>query len=81
MRSAKDKNLVCAVINAGNYDEYAIKQLAEETLSQMLELKSQLAYRLIPPDDIKRCKSDILIPRISLTRNKKSRRRMVWHKR
>lgn len=47
------------VINTGNPGEYTIKQLAEETLRQIPESKSQLVYRPIPSDDPKRRKPDI----------------------
>ena len=49
------------VINTGNPDEYTIKQLAEETLRQIPESKSQLVYRPIPSDDPKRRKPDITL--------------------
>ena len=47
------------VVNTGNPGEYTIKQLAEETLRQIPESKSQLVYRPIPSDDPKRRKPDI----------------------
>ncbi len=49
------------VINTGNPGEYTIKQLAEETLRQLPESKSQLVYRPIPSDDPKRRKPDITL--------------------
>ena len=49
------------VINTGNPGEYTIKQLAEETLMQLPESKSQLVYRPIPADDPKRRKPDITL--------------------
>lgn len=49
------------VINTGNPGEYTIKQLAEETLRQLPESKSQLVYRQIPSDDPKRRKPDITL--------------------
>ena len=49
------------VINTGNPGEYTIRQLAEETLRQLPESKSQLVYRPIPSDDPKRRKPDITL--------------------
>ncbi len=49
------------VINTGNPGEYTIKQLAEETLRQLPESRSQLVYRPIPSDDPKRRKPDITL--------------------
>lgn len=49
------------VINTGNPGEYTIKQLAEETLRQLPESKSQFVYRPIPSDDPKRRKPDITL--------------------
>jgi len=49
------------VINTGNPGEYTIRQLAEETLRQIPESKSQLVYRPIPADDPKRRKPDITL--------------------
>lgn len=49
------------VINTGNPGEYTIKQLAEETLRQLPDSKSQLVYRPIPSDDPKRRKPDITL--------------------
>ena len=57
---AKHK-LGAPVINTGNPGEYTIKQLAEETLRQLPESKSQLVYRPIPSDDPKRRKPDITL--------------------
>ena len=62
------------VINTGNPGEYTIKQLAEETLRQLPDSKSQIVYQPIPSDDPKRRKPDITLakellgwePRISL---------------
>ena len=47
------------VINTGNPGEYTIKELAEETLRQIPESKSNLVYRPLPSDDPKRRKPDI----------------------
>lgn len=49
------------VINTGNPGEYTIKELAEETLRQLPESKSKIAYRPIPKDDPKRRKPDITL--------------------
>lgn len=49
------------VINTGNPGEHTIKQLAEETLRQLPESKSQIVYRPIPSDDPKRRKPDITL--------------------
>ena len=57
---AKHK-LGAPVINTGNPGESTIKQLAEETLRQLPESKSQLVYRPIPSDDPKRRKPDITL--------------------
>ena len=57
----KKHKLGAPVINTGNPGEYTIKQLAEETLRQLPESKSQLVYRPIPSDDPKRRKPDITL--------------------
>ena len=49
----------CPVINTGNPGEYTIRQLAEETLRQIPESKSQLVTKPLPSDDPKRRKPDI----------------------
>ncbi len=49
------------VINVGNPGEYTIKQLAQETLRQLPECKSQLVYEALPKDDPKRRKPDIAL--------------------
>lgn len=49
------------VINTGNPGEYTIKQLAEETLRQLPDSKSQIVYHPIPADDPKRRKPDITL--------------------
>ena len=54
-------NLGVPVINTGNPDGYTIKQLAEETLHQIPDSKSQLVYRPMPSDDPKRRKPDITL--------------------
>ena len=57
----EEHKLGAPVINTGNPGEYTIKQLAEETLRQLPESKSQLVYRPIPSDDPKRRKPDITL--------------------
>jgi UDP-glucuronate decarboxylase len=54
-------NMGVPVINVGNPGEYTIKQLAEETLRQLPESKSQLVYQPLPKDDPKRRKPDIAL--------------------
>ena len=49
------------VINTGNPGEYTIKELAEETLRQIPDSRSQIVYRPIPADDPKRRKPDITL--------------------
>jgi UDP-glucuronate decarboxylase len=49
------------VLNVGNPGEYTIKQLAQETLRQLPESKSQLVYQPLPKDDPKRRKPDIAL--------------------
>lgn len=49
------------VINIGNPGEYTIKQLAEETLRQIPESKSNLIFEQLPSDDPKRRKPDITL--------------------
>ena len=54
-----EKGLGAPVINTGNPGEYTIRQLAEETLRQIPESKSQLVSKPLPSDDPKRRKPDI----------------------
>ena len=56
-----DKGLGAPVINTGNPGEYTIRELAEETLRQIPESKSQLVMKPLPSDDPKRRKPDISI--------------------
>lgn len=58
-----DKGLGAPVINTGNPGEYTIRELAEETLRQIPESKSRLAWKPIPSDDPKRRKPDIALAR------------------
>lgn len=53
------KGLGAPVINTGNPGEYTIRELAEETLRQIPESKSKLAWKPVPADDPKRRKPDI----------------------
>lgn len=53
------KGLGAPVINTGNPGEYTIRELAEETLRQIPESKSNLAWKPVPADDPKRRKPDI----------------------
>jgi len=55
------KGMEVPVINVGNPGEYTIKQLAQETLRQVPESKSQLVYLPLPKDDPKRRKPDITL--------------------
>ncbi len=55
------KGIGVPVINVGNPGEYTIKQLAQETLRQLPESKSQLVYQPLPKDDPKRRKPDIAL--------------------
>ena len=57
----KNHSLGAPVINTGNPGEYTIKELAEETLRQIPESKSNLVYRPLPADDPKRRKPDITL--------------------
>ncbi len=61
-----EHKLGAAVINTGNPDEYTIKELAEETLRQLPESKSQLVYEPLPQDDPKRRKPDITLAKALL---------------
>lgn len=58
-----DKGLGAPVINTGNPGEYTIRELAEETLRQIPESRSRLAWKPIPSDDPKRRKPDIALAR------------------
>lgn len=55
----KDHGMSVPVLNVGNPGEYTIRELAEETLRQIPESKSQLVYEPLPKDDPKRRKPDI----------------------
>ena len=55
------KEMGVAVVNVGNPGEYTIKQLAQETLRQLPESKSQIVYQPLPKDDPKRRKPDIAL--------------------
>ena len=55
----KDHGMNVPVLNIGNPGEYTIRELAEETLRQLPESKSQLVYEPLPKDDPKRRKPDI----------------------
>lgn len=55
------KEMSVPVVNVGNPGEYTIKQLAQETLRQLPESKSQLVYEPLPKDDPKRRKPDITL--------------------
>ena len=55
------KDMGIPVINVGNPGEYTIKQLAQETLRQLPESKSQLVFLPLPKDDPKRRKPDIAL--------------------
>jgi len=55
------KDMSIPVINVGNPGEYTIKQLAQETLRQLPESKSQLVFQPLPKDDPKRRKPDIAL--------------------
>ena len=57
----KEKGLGAPVINTGNPGEYTIRELAEETLRQIPESKSQLVEKPLPSDDPKRRKPDITL--------------------
>jgi UDP-glucuronate decarboxylase len=54
-----EKGLGAPVINTGNPGEYTIRELADETLRQIPESKSQLVVKPLPSDDPKRRKPDI----------------------
>lgn len=54
------------VINAGNPNEYTIKQLAEEVLFQLPDSTSRLIYKPLPRDDPKKRKPDITLARALL---------------
>lgn len=56
-----EKGLGAPVINAGNPDEYTIRELAEEVLRQIPESQSKLAVKPLPSDDPKRRKPDIAL--------------------
>lgn len=58
-----DKGLGAPVINTGNPGEYTIRELAKETLRQIPESRSRLAWKPIPSDDPKRRKPDIALAR------------------
>lgn len=53
------KKIQIPVINVGNPGEYTIRQLAEETLRQLPDSKSELIFEPLPKDDPKRRKPDI----------------------
>jgi len=55
------KEMGLPVLNVGNPGEYTIKQLAEETLRQLPESRSQLIFQPLPKDDPKRRKPDIAL--------------------
>ena len=55
------KDMGVPVVNVGNPGEYTIKQLAQETLRQLPESKSQIVYLPLPKDDPKRRKPDITL--------------------
>jgi len=55
------KEMGVPVVNVGNPGEYTIKQLAQETLRQLPESKSQIVYQPLPKDDPKRRKPDITL--------------------
>ncbi|MDD4018026.1 MAG: SDR family oxidoreductase [Kiritimatiellae bacterium] len=55
------KDMGIPVVNVGNPGEYTIKQLAQETLRQLPESKSQLVFQPLPKDDPKRRKPDIAL--------------------
>ena len=57
----KEKGLGAPAINTGNPGEYTIQELAEETLRQIPESKSQLVTKPLPSDDPKRRKPDITL--------------------
>jgi UDP-glucuronate decarboxylase len=58
-----EKGLGAPVLNTGNPGEYTIRELAEETLRQIPESKSQLVVKPLPSDDPKRRKPDIALAR------------------
>jgi UDP-glucuronate decarboxylase len=55
------KEMGLPVLNVGNPGEYTIKQLAEETLRQLPESRSQIIFQPLPKDDPKRRKPDIAL--------------------
>ncbi|MDD4174144.1 MAG: GDP-mannose 4,6-dehydratase, partial [Kiritimatiellae bacterium] len=55
------KDMGVPVVNVGNPGEYTIKQLAEETLRQLPESRSQIVFQPLPKDDPKRRKPDIAL--------------------
>ena len=55
------KDMGVPVVNVGNPGEYTIKELAQETLRQLPESKSQIVYQPLPKDDPKRRKPDIAL--------------------
>jgi len=62
----REHNLLVPVINTGNPEEYAIRQLAEQVLCLLPESGSKLVFEPLPKDDPRRRRPDIALAKALL---------------